>query len=273
MTSTQCKNCLSVLNGKFCSNCGQKDYSEKDKSIKSLFEETIHFLTHFEGKLLKTVTTIYKTPGKLSTDYSAGIRQKYYKPISLYLITIIVYLIFPLASGMNMEMTQYKQSPIFGKVIARQIDIKLKEHNVSENKLSEIFHNKSKNTSKILMLLMIPLAIPFVYILYYKRKRYIYDNVILTTEINIFFLMTIFLIMPLIISPISALFKTGINDNYFGATAILVFSIYTTFLFRNVFKEKWLATILKACIFTMLFTVMTVMIYRVIVFQVTFALI
>ena len=91
MEKIKCKNCESILNGKFCSNCGQKIYSERDKSLSNISEEVLHFMTHFEGKLFNTLKVIYLYPGKLSLDYSSGIRQKYYKPISLYLLIVILY--------------------------------------------------------------------------------------------------------------------------------------------------------------------------------------
>jgi hypothetical protein len=234
--------------------------------------EAFHFLTHFEGKLLKTIKTIYLSPGKLSTDYSNGIRQRYYKPVSLYLMIVILYLLFPFASGMNMEMRYYKDTPLIGAYISSQIEHKSKIKNISESDLSEKFHEKSKSTSKILLLLLIPLATPLVYFLYFTRKRYIFDNIILLSEINIFFLLTIFMLIPILSYPLFFLLGTEMNDGYFGVMATIIFTLYSTVIFHKVFKEKWWISLSKGALFCMLYTIMIVAIYRTIVFQTTFAL-
>lgn len=272
MKNKKCKNCDSILYGKFCSNCGQKVYSESDKSLSSFFHEAFHFMTHFDGKIFNTIKTIYLYPGKLSLDYSNGIRQKYYKPISFYLLVVVLYLLFPLASGMNMEMKYYKSTPIIGGYINNQIEHKLKKENLSEEMLSEKFNEKSKSTSKFLLLLLIPLSAPLIYLLYFNKRRYIFDNLILLSEINIFFLLTIFLLIPIFIFPFIYFFNASINDKIFVPFTIVLFSLYCIILFHKVFKDKWWISLFKGGVFGLLFMFMIVTIYRTIVFETTFAL-
>lgn len=273
MESNKCKNCESILHGKFCSNCGQKVYHEKDKSLGNLIHEVFHFVTHFDGKILNTLKTIYRYPGKLSFDYSNGIRQKYYKPISFYLLIVILYLLFPLLSGMNTEMKYHKETPIVGKYISNQIKNKTISENLSEVMLSKKFSEKSKSTSKFLLLLLIPLSAPLLYLLYFYRKRFIFDNFILLTEINIFFFLSIFFLFPILTFPFFYLFDVDMNDNIIVPICVFLFGLYCINLFHKVFKEKLWISVLKGSIFSFTFMLMNVTIYRVIVFEITFALI
>ena len=250
MVENKCKNCESKLYGKFCATCGEKIYTEKDKSLRNLIEEVFHFITHFDGKFFNSLKTIYLYPGKLSLDYSNGIRQKYYKPISLYLFIVVLYLLFPLVGGMNMEMKYYKQTPIIGTYISKQIENKSIEKNFSEELIAEKFIEKSKNTSKILLLLLIPLATPLLYLLYFNRKRYVFDNFILLTEINIFYLFSFFILLPILTLPFLYIFNTSISENVFVPLILIVFSSYIIILFHKVFKEKCWVTIIKGGIFS-----------------------
>lgn len=268
----KCKNCESELYGKFCSSCGQKLYNDTDKSLRNLIHEAFNLLTNFDGKIFNTLKTIYLYPGKLSMDYSNGIRQKYYKPISFYLLIVVLYLLFPLASGMNMEMKYYKSTPIIGRYISNQIEHKLKTENLSEETLSEKFNEKSKSASKFLLILLIPLSTPLIYLLYFKNRRYVFDNVILVSEINIFFLLTFFIFFPILIIPILYFFKINIDDKIFAPFTIVLFSSYCIRLFNIVYKEKWWVSLLKGGVFGLLFLFMIVTIYRTIVFEITFAL-
>jgi Protein of unknown function (DUF3667) len=273
MQENKCKNCESILNGKFCSSCGQKVYNERDKSLRNLIHEIFHFMTHFDGKFFNTLKTIYRYPGKLSLDYSNGIRQKYYKPISLYLVIVVLYLLFPLVGGMNMEMKYYKETPVVGGYISKQIENKSIEENMSEELLHEKFNEKSKSTSKFLLLLLIPLAVPLLYLLYFNRRRFVFDNFILSAEINIFFLFSIFILMPIFIFPFLYFFNTDMNEAVFAPISIVLFSVYCIILFHKVFKEKWWVSVLKGGIFALSFMLITVTIYKIIVFETTFALI
>lgn len=268
----KCKNCESVLYGKFCSTCGQKVYNDKDKSLSNLIHEAFHSMTHFDGKILNTLKTIYLYPGKLSLDYGNGIRQKYYKPISFYLLIVVLYLLFPLASGMNMKMNYYKSTPLIGRYISHQIEHKVITENLSEEMLSEKFNEKSKSTSKFLLLLLIPLSTPLIYLLYFKKRRYVFDNIILSSEINIFFLLTFFITIPILILPFFHLFDMRIDDEIFAPITIVLFSSYCIILFNKVFKEKWWISLLKGGVFGLLFMFTIVTVYRTIVFETTFAL-
>ncbi len=273
MESKKCKNCESQLNGKFCASCGQKVCTEKDKSIGNLLHEGFHFMTHFDGKFFNTLKTMYKYPGKLSVDYSEGIRQKYYKPVSFYLLIVLLYLLFPLASGMNMEMKYYKENSIFGKYLSHQIKEKLVKDNIREDQLSEKFHQKSKSTSKFLLLLLIPLSAPILYLLYFNKRRYHFDNFIFLIEVNIFFLLTFFILIPVFVLPFMYFLKLSINDNFFAPLTIVLFCFYCINIFHKVYKEKWWISVLKGGAFGFLFMFIIVPVYKTILFGTTLALI
>ncbi|HEX2684099.1 MAG TPA: hypothetical protein VHL77_09215, partial [Ferruginibacter sp.] len=59
-----CKNCGHRFSGKFCNNCGEKVYTEKDRSVPHLLSDGLHFITHLEGSFFNTIITLLKKPGK-----------------------------------------------------------------------------------------------------------------------------------------------------------------------------------------------------------------
>lgn len=268
----ECKNCNAELSGKYCAHCGQKVYTDKDKSVKKLFSEAVHFITHFEGKFFTTLKTIFLHPGKLSKDYSEGTRQKYYKPVSFYLLLVVLYLIFPLFSGLNMEMRYYKKINFTGTYITRQIEKKAQKAKITEAQLAEKFHHKSQSTSKILLLLLIPLTVPLLWLLYFYKKRHIFDNFILATEINIFYLLAFYLLFPPLYLAVIKMTNAYLTENMISTLLSVIFVLYASVLFRKVFMEKWWTAIAKGFLFVFLHTAMLTVIYKTIVFEVTFAL-
>src|SRR5689334_1275203 len=98
-----CKNCGHSFSGKYCNNCGEKVYTEHDRTFMHFVEEGMHFITHLDGTLINTIRTMFKSPGKLSVDYCAGKRKTYFKPLSFFLLLVVIYLLFPFFQALNMR--------------------------------------------------------------------------------------------------------------------------------------------------------------------------
>ena len=109
-----CKNCNHAFTGKYCNHCGEKVYSEKDRSVLHFFEEGLHFITHFEGTFFNTLKKIFTRPGQLSVDYCNGKRKTYFKPLSLFLLLVVLYLLFPFFEGLNMKLYYHVHHPLYG---------------------------------------------------------------------------------------------------------------------------------------------------------------
>jgi hypothetical protein len=267
-----CNNCNNNFSGKFCNQCGQKLFLEESKSLKNLFEEGFHFLTHFEGKLFTSLKAIFFNPAKITIDYCNGIRTRYYKPISLFLYMVILYLLFPMFSGLNMEMKYYKSNFIGGSIMSKQIAEKSAEFNISEKELATKFKEKSEKISKFCFFLLLPLTTILFYFLYPNKKIKLYDNVILSTEINIFYITTYFLLLPAIIYPMVKIGHFDFSDKYFIPFVLISFNIYLYFIVKNFFKSTFYVNIIKSTLITLLYFFLIISIYKFFVFEATFLL-
>jgi hypothetical protein len=195
---TTCKNCNKKFNGKYCNNCGQKHYSDSDKHISSIFKETFHYFTHFEGTLFSTLKVIYFHSGKLSVDYCNGIRKKYFHPVSFYFLIVALYLVFPVAEGLNVPL-QFQEKTYMGELKREQVLSKMQDETITREQFTEKYVHASTKVSKILLFLFIPFSTILISFLYYNQKRLIFDLIIFSTEINIFFITTFFLLFPLLV--------------------------------------------------------------------------
>lgn len=184
-SSVTCKNCGNVFTGNYCSNCGEKVYHDHDKSITHFFEDALHFITHLDGTLITTIKTIFTKPGQLSLDYCSGKRKKYFKPLSFFLLLVVLYLLFPLFEGLNMRLQYYPNS--FGKFALNWIETKAASKRITEDELAELFAHKSGKWSKLLLLIIIPLSAFTLWLLHIRKRKYFFDHLVLSTEINSFF--------------------------------------------------------------------------------------
>lgn len=268
----QCKNCQNQFTGKFCNQCGQKVYQESDKSVMHLFEEIFHFLTHFEGSFLTSIKTILLHPGKLSMDYCAGIRKKYYKPISLFLMVVIIYLLNPMYSGLNQEFRHFKGNNIYGPMAVSAIKAKLANTSMTEKELAIEYGQKSTKLSKALLFIFILSSAFFLFVLYVKQQKWLFDHVILSTEINTIFILLFFILFPILMILVRVIFRLNgdvLSDEIFALISFVTFFAYNSIAFKKMFKESTFKTILKSLVFTLLHTLFFVFVYRFIVFKVT----
>src|SRR6478735_3471772 len=142
-----CKNCGNSFAGRFCNNCGEKVYTDHDKSIAHIFEEIFHFITHFDNKFFRT--------------------------FSVFMIGVILYLLFPILHGLNMPFKNHiNNNRAFHIDFVEKWAVK-KAHNqgVSLEEIAVKFDKKSPTISKLLLILIIPLTALALSAVFFKSQK------------------------------------------------------------------------------------------------------
>ena len=254
MHTTTCKNCGNHFQGKFCNECGEKVYGPKDKSLWHIFEEFFHFLSHFEGKFLLTLRTIFTRPGKFSQEYCEGVRIKYFKPVSFFMLIVILYLIFPFANGLNLSLGNHVQSWYGG--YARKTALQyMQVHHINEEVLVAKYTAASEKVSKLLLFLLIPVMAFFCVLYNRKRKKPFFDHLIFSTETTSVFVLWGFLVIPLILRLCGMLLKNmpQETDPYTVPVIMAIVLLYTFIAARRFYGfSKWGAGIFSLLFITIL---------------------
>ncbi|MEO0467174.1 MAG: DUF3667 domain-containing protein [Pseudomonadota bacterium] len=90
VTPELCANCGTPLEGEFCWNCGQRA-KEPRRIVLGLVQDVIVETMAIDGKLARTVYTLFVRPGRLAQEYIAGKRVRYSPPFRLYLFTSVIF--------------------------------------------------------------------------------------------------------------------------------------------------------------------------------------
>lgn len=273
-----CINCGNSFTGKYCNNCGEKTHSEKDKKFLHFIEEGFHFITHFEGTFFHTIKTLFTKPGKYSEDFTAGIRKKYFKPLSLFLLLVIVYLLFPVFEGLNMHISYYEMSDVYGSYATKKIGTLLNETHLSKEELAKVFHQKGEKTSKFLLVIIIPFTALVLWLFTFKKRKWFYDQLIFATETNILFLSISFLLAPLVLSVISVLTQLSglqlmIPDWYIFIACYLAQLVYFFLGARRFYKIKYWRSAILTVVFLIAHYYIVQVIYKFILFNIIIKLI
>lgn len=270
-----CKNCGTNYTDKFCNHCGEKRYEEKDRSVRHLLSEALHFVTHFEGTFFKTIITLFKRPGKFSLDYCNGIRKKYFKPMAFFLLLVILYLLFPIFDGLNVAAYQHVRHSFYGEYAMQKSLKVLQEKHMTHAEFGEAFHHASEKISKFLLFLIIPVMALFSWMMSFKKRKYFYDNFVFSIEANSFFILWSFLIFPLLFQA-TRFFFSGLGQSADKVILIVNLCIFVLFLIaasRRFFGFKWWYSITYSLLFTVSLAMFIQYIYKFILFYITIRLV
>lgn len=86
----QCADCLAPVTGKYCAACGQETLIETP-TVKHFLQEFADQYVALEGKLGRTLRVLVTQPGQLTLDYVEGRRQRYVRPLKLYLTISVLF--------------------------------------------------------------------------------------------------------------------------------------------------------------------------------------
>lgn len=80
-----CRNCGTALTGPFCARCGQKD-RPLNPSVRELARDAVADAFDLDGRLLRSLRSLFTRPGFLTAEIFAGRRAAYVSPFRLYLL-------------------------------------------------------------------------------------------------------------------------------------------------------------------------------------------
>lgn len=87
-----CHNCEAALAGPWCAQCGQKA-SSLNPTWHDVVHEWLHEVLHLDGKIFRTLRTLFLVPGALTAEHNRGHRASYIGPLRLYLTMSVVFFV------------------------------------------------------------------------------------------------------------------------------------------------------------------------------------
>jgi hypothetical protein len=93
-----CLNCGTILEGKFCHNCGQENLQMKE-SFGHMMNHAISDYFHFDDQFFSTIKPLHFKPGFLSIEYLEGRRIRYLHPVKMYIFISLVYFVLLFQTG------------------------------------------------------------------------------------------------------------------------------------------------------------------------------
>jgi hypothetical protein len=92
VSTAPCANCGHPLTGRYCAHCGERRFDPESLTVRHFVTHTlVDEVIHLDGRFWRTLRNLLFRPGVLSTEYTAGRRRPYVKPVRLLIAAIITY--------------------------------------------------------------------------------------------------------------------------------------------------------------------------------------
>lgn len=244
-SETNCLNCGSNVERKYCPECGQENIEIHD----NFFHMAGHFIAdylHYDSKFLQSLRILIAKPGYLTKKYLEGKRVMYIHPLRLFFfITIIMVLLanayhkkyqLRIGNESSVKISDDEQNKTHSK------NDELKEPEIVE-KISRGFDNISYYLKYISFFLLPVYAFAFK-LLYIRRKNYYVDHLVYTLHLQSFVYLAFCIIVffPLYLLPAAR--------EWFDIVLIIVSFVYMIISLRFLYMQSWIKTIVKAVLAT-----------------------
>lgn len=172
-TAALCAACGAPLAGRFCSACGERRPSPDDERLGPFLREQWQEVTSADGRLWATIKAIF-VPGKLTTEFFAGRRGRYVRPVRIFLVANVLFFlalnVFGATSAFLGQANVQRSADYYGAWATEQLVEAAERTGLSQEAYDAAFDRQSGTLATSLVGLMVPmLALVLAVALFWRR--------------------------------------------------------------------------------------------------------
>lgn len=242
-----------MLSGRFCAQCGQRALTDADRGIAHLLGDFFTELTSLESRSWRSVWTLLAKPGDLSRTYLAGARQRYLKPISLFLLINLIYFFAPPVNDFNLPLSHQAGQPwreLITPIIERGSATRAAAGRLDAKKdklwgqplpgyaaLADDYAARSADLSKLLIIAHVPFLALGLMLAFRGRRFWYAEHFVVALHVFAWILM-----LPMLLGLcLWALHALGLrlSAQTFNLFALVLLLAYTTAAARRAYAVTW----------------------------------
>ncbi|HKO96594.1 MAG TPA: DUF3667 domain-containing protein [Pyrinomonadaceae bacterium] len=254
-----CPTCGQSSTGRFCSACGEEKGRRSNYSLLGHLGETLKVVTSFESGFFRSFAALISRPGLLTSEYFAGRRKPYLKPLQVFLFCNIAFFVVQsyaefrtLSTPLRVHTRLLPYSPY----ARAKVDQAVIEKRTTLREYETRFDAIIENHAKTLVIVMIPMFALLMQALYWRAGRYFVEHLVFSTHFYSFYLLLLTSMILLSTAAFSLARRITHNLGAFQSdllyTTIMLLScfIYLLPALRRVYGQGWIVTVIKCVILT-----------------------
>jgi hypothetical protein len=196
LATDACPSCGEPLAGRFCARCGERRLGADRYSLRHFAAEAVEAVANVDGRLARTLRTLFLQPGELTREYFAGRRTPYLRPLQLFLICNVF---FFLAQGLTRSrvldtpLDVHVHSSLHGRLAHRWVyggpHVEGERTTPRIERFRERFDMAVEGQSRTLVIVMVPIMASLLMALFVFRRRFFVEHVVFATHFYAFLLL------------------------------------------------------------------------------------
>lgn len=172
MNETCCKSCHATQTGKYCPECGEVKLSPELRSFRYILKDLATEISDVDGKLWRTLRTLLFHPGQIDYDYSIGRRRIYIKPVTLFLLINVGYVMFATLTDFFVSFYDQLSLQGYSSLVKPYVMNYIEQSGIGYAEFAERYNQLVKVLARSLIIIQVPFFALFMALICYKRDLY-----------------------------------------------------------------------------------------------------
>jgi hypothetical protein len=188
-----CPNCGSASVEKFCAHCGELQPAYRDHSFKAVATQALEEFGNLDGKIPRTLWALITRPGLLTREFIVGGRQRFAKPMSLFVVlNIVFFLVQPHTGLLQYHIGQFMNGR--GVLTDVRRDLVRKEMaRTGETKVQfgDRFEATFAEQKKSMLLFAVPVFAGALALMFFRSRRQFMEHLVFSVHAYCFLLVVL----------------------------------------------------------------------------------
>lgn len=185
------------MHGQYCNQCGEQRVSAELRSVKYILRDLFTEFTSVDGKLWKTLRTLFFKPGQLDYDYHIGKRINYIKPITLFLLFNVLFVMFSPITDFYLSFYDQLDHQTYSSFTKPLVLEYIAEQQASVKSYAQAYNQLVPVLARSLIILQVPVFAFLVSLICWQKNKFSGDYLIFGFNYNSWLLVWIvFLQIP-----------------------------------------------------------------------------
>jgi hypothetical protein len=223
----ECPSCGHSLEERFCPRCGERRLDEQRYSLRHFLAESVEALVNTDGRLWRTLSTLVTRPGVLTSEYFAGRRTPYLRPLQLFLLCNVFFFVVQGLSGntvLNTPLRVHAHHTRHRELAHRWAygapHVEGEPLTIARERFQQRFDQAADAQSRSLVIIMVPLFAVLLGGLFYRRRRYFAEHLVFATHFYAFMLLASPVMAFVMLQLFRFLISSGVPQAYFNDTLL-----------------------------------------------------
>lgn len=172
------------MSGEYCSHCGEQRLSPELRSVKHIVKDLFTDITSVDGKVWNSIITLLFKPGQLDYDYHIGKRIGYLKPVTMFLLINVLFVMFSPITDFYLSFYDQLNSQMYSSFTKPYVLEYIAQQQASVEAYQDAYDQLVAVLARSLIILQVPVFGLLVGLICWRKHIFSGDYLIYALNVN-----------------------------------------------------------------------------------------